>query len=549
MAKKIFIDGEYEDWSRGDWEDYIDELAEKVAAARIKQNRRYGFSISPDAQEKYQKEYKRRMLRDYPYDKLDDKVYFAFENAGEDRLLKWVDGWKDMDPMAVAKQDEFKKFAPLLSGIAKEGENWYQMGGKRLQDIGGELGFKTGTPEGYKEFLDKLAEYQKTYDRALLVKEMQDMPGSGLTAIAYPTLYKAIENSVAEGTDLSKGKAVALGLLDAGINGAQFMAPSANILRGPVANGVADAVLQGALEANRQGWGNVIGDVEPDYVAAPITSITAGATRPALVGSAQGLLSGFTGPDMMKFRRGMMGSMRTGNPVYMERTALEKSIDEFNERMARNLEREAVRGESGKALELFLDEAEKNAAIRANLPAELGRLLGISRKAGGPKVMDKPLTMFEDPAKEVARRQENLFLDKDAILAAYDKLNPKVSVTFKDGIATVNKKVPGEKPGDMLIGGDTEGKLRSLVPNKFSELEDMDGWYRAGMGTGTFLGDIGGRLEPTFKVNPLNPFMDSPLERKDDDYKKTQWYGKLSKKSREIIDEAFRKKAEEEEEE
>ncbi len=66
--------------------------------------------------------------------------------------------------------------------------------------------------------------------------------------------------------------------------------PVRAISRSPIANATADAVLQGVLEAGRQAGAESIADVEPDYFAAPITAVTAGATRPALVGSAQGLV-------------------------------------------------------------------------------------------------------------------------------------------------------------------------------------------------------------------------------------------------------------------
>jgi hypothetical protein len=80
-----------------------------------------------------------------------------------------------------------------------------------------------------------------------------------------------------------------------------------------------------------------------------------------------------------------------------------------------------------------------------------------------------------------------------------------------------------------------------------AELEGMNNWYRAGMKVGTALGDIGGRVEPVIKVNPLNPFVsDSPLSDRPDAYKDTQWYRNLSKESKAIVDEAFKKKQDEE---
>ena len=546
-VKKIYIDDEYEDWNESDWEDYVEEKAEKIAAQRIKQNRKYGYVPKPGDQEAYAKEYKRRMLKAYPFDKFNDQVYSAFENMGDETGMKWLDGWKDLDPLAVHERIKFKQHLPLLKGIAEDGEDWYSMGNQKLKDIGGEMGYKTGTQEGFAKFMKNLEKYQLQYDRAKLMKEMDEIPGSTLTKIAYPTLSRAIENAVAEGGDLTPGQAVGLGILDAGINAGQFLAPSLNALKArPVLNAALDAGLQGGLEAGRQGLGYAVADVDPDFVQAPITALTAGLTRPAMFGTTQGLMGGLTGPNWMSFRRGMMGSTRVGNPVLAERAALEKSIDEFNRQMARNLEQEAVENTVGKPIDLWLDMAQKNAAIRANLPAELSKQLKVPRVAGEGGT----LSLMANPEDQARRMGEGLFLDKKKILDAYDNINPLVSVRFKDGVATVNKTVPESQTRNIMkgvteMGGDEEQALRSLIPNKFADLEERNKWYNAGMGLGTFVNDLGGRFEPTFKFNLLNPIQSSPFKDDKEAYKKTDWYKKLSPKSKALVDEAYKKKEEE----
>lgn len=533
-VKKIYIDDRYEDWNESDWEDYVEEKAEKIAAQRIKQNRKYGSTPKPGDQEAYAKEYKRRMLKAYPFDKFDDQVYTSFENLGDESAMKWLDGWKDLDPMKNHERIKFKKHLPLLKGIADEGEDWFSMGQQKLKDIGGEMGYKTGTQEGFKKFLDNLAKYQVQYDRSQLVKEMDEIPGSTLTKIAYPTLSRAIENAVAEGGDLTPTRAALLGISDAGINAGQFLAPSLNVLKSrPVLNAALDAGIQGGLEAGRQGIGYGIADVDPDLAQAPITSLTAGLTRPAMFGTTQGLMGGLTGPNWMSFRRGMMGSTRVGNPVVAERTALEKSIDEFNRKVADNIALEnkqaASRGgvDYGKGIDTFMDLAKKNVALRANLPAKLSEELGITR-LNGPTPSGRPV-----------------YLDKKAILDAYDKMNPQVGVNVKNGVTTVIDELPDHMGGlnpKIFMGGKKEQALRSLIPNKFADLEERNKWYNAGMGLGTFVNDLGGRFEPTFKFNMLNPFQDSPFKDDKEAYKKTGWYKKLSPKSRAIVDEAYKDK-------
>lgn len=571
MVKTIVnFDGENEDWNESDWADYIEERAEKIAEQRIKANRkRPGYVPREGDQEKYAAEYKRRMLARYPFDKLDSKVYAAFENLGDESAMKWLDGWKEYDPMLVKQEDDWKEWSKYLPGIAAEGEDWNNWTPEQLKDVGAKMGFETDTPEGRAKFLEQLAGYQLQLDRANQVKELRDMPGATVTSIAFPTLFRAIEDAVAEGKDLPAGKATALGILDAAINSGQFLAPSANVLRSrPIANGILDAALQGGLEAGRQAGGDVIADVAPDYVNPPIVALTAGATRPAMLGTAQGLLSGFTGPEMMKVRRGLMASTRAGNPVFAERDALEKSVDQFNRNTARQIIGDGWLGiNPGDAVDRFLTKAEKNAALRANLGKQLAGELDIPRlsayeilgMAGDRNLLDRKTLgelsqyeLFSTPESQVAAREAKVFLDKDAILAAYDKLNPRVSVHFDpEGIATVNKEIPRGQPrlgvpdGSMPMGGEQEQRIASLIPAKSAELDEMDRTYRNALTAGTLLGDFGGRFEPTFKFNLLNPMADSPLSEKNrkGGYKKSSWYSRLDARSKEIIDEAFKRKA------
>lgn len=555
MAKRIYLDGEFEDWSKSDWDDYIEERAEKIADQRIQWNLSVGWKTREGDRKKYVDEYKRRMLRDYPYEKLDGNVFQAISKMDDHSAMEWLDGY-GVDPMKRQKQEEFEKFAPILQGVAEKGKDWYSMGSVPLQAFGAELGYKTGTKEGFKEFLDKVASMQKEYDRASVVKEMGDEypVRSAVAKVALPTLYRGIENAVADpdNHDLSTGEAIALGALDTGVNAGMLLAPSVSmpvraISRRPLANATADAVLQGILEEGRQLGAESIADVEPDYFAAPITAVTAGATRPALIGSAQGLMSGFTGPQAMSFRRGLMGSMRTGNPVFQERQALENGIDLYNSMLKR----------------------EANLAKGGNNPAEIVLELPEKKKIGSAETADK-LRGVLDPLKgkvEIKRTTspdgsiatefikgaapESGPINKEKILILYDQLHPGFKGTLKNGKVTISDDI-----GDVSVKGDpgnsasfakinkyltpkTEEILRSVIPSKMAELEGMDNWYRAGMKAGEILGDVGGRVEPTFKVNPLNPFRNSPLTTKPGDYKDTQWYRGLSDRSKEIVDAVF----------
>lgn len=559
MAKRIYLDGEFEDWSKSDWDDYIEERAEKIADQRIQWNLSVGWKIREGDRKRYVDEYKRRMLRDYPYEKLDENVYQAISRMDDHSAMEWLDGY-GVDPMKRQKQEEFEKFAPILQGVADEGKDWYSMGSVPLQAFGAELGYQTGTKEGFREFLDKVASMQKEYDRASIVKEMGDEypVRSTMVKVALPTLYRGIENAVAdpENHDLSKGEAVALGALDTGVNAGMVLAPSVRmpvraISRIPLANATADAILQGVLEEGRQLGAESIAGVEPDYWAAPITAATAGATRPALIGSVQGLMGGFTGPNAMSFRRGLMGSMRTGNPVVQERQALEDGIDLYNSLLKR--EGDLVKAPPMPGVNprtVVLDLAEKKKIGQAQAADRLRSVLDPLRGKNTIKETVSPdgvrtTEFFTGKAPESGP------IDKDKILALYDNLYPGFSGELKNG-----KFVVSDKTGPVTLLGDpgnlrtmarvnmfltprTEAIFRSVIPSKMAELEGMNNWYRAGMKVGEILGDVGGRVEPTYKVNPLNPFRNSPLTTKPDDYKDTQWYENLSDRSKAIVDAVF----------
>jgi len=614
MAKQIYVDGELEDWSQADWEDYLEERAEKIAEERIKLNRKLKVTPREGDLEKYAKEYKRRMLRDYPFDKLDDRVYAAFENLGNESAMQWLDGWKDKDPMVVKANNDFKEWSKYLKGIAAEGEDWFSMTPQQLKDVAATLDDGTGKPydistkEGYADFMKRMGDYQNQLDRANLVKEMDDIPGSTLTKIAYPSLYKGIENAVAGGEDLSKAQAVGLGLMDAGVNVGQFMAPSINALRArPVLNSILDAGIQGGLELGRQGMGYGVADIEPDMVAAPVTSLTAGLTRPAMFGTAQGLMGGMTGPEWMKFRRGMMASTRAGNPVVAERTALGKNIDNYNKGVLRDMEnawkaQAFARTEPGdvisdtylaafkdKGVNKWLDLVDKDAALQANLAPKLRETFdrlgmgmplvdysrsGLGKYKGMPiqsdNVFRKVFPKRFNPGIEAVESTagEPLFIDKEAMLKLYDNMHPVVNVNTSRGITKVNNTLPegafttggkktfGKKTNGkgadteqvLKLSGKDESAIRSLIPNKMAEQGSMDAKYKLGLALGTGVNDFGGRFEPTFKFNLLNPLKDSPFKDDKEAYKKSEWYRNMSSKSRKIIDEAFKEKQEDEEE-
>lgn len=554
--------------TREEWENILEQLAVDAGADWLKDmHSKKWYEANEEGQKAMHDAVLKRLMGEYPYEKVTNRDMKALQDMKALDWAKFVNGIGP-DPRAMAEKAKFDKYLPLLTGNAEEGKDWMSMSAPALKYLAADQYGMDYTKEGFREFLDNLSKYQKMYDRAPLVKEMDDEypVRSTMAKLLFPTAYRAIENAVAdpEKNDLSAAQAAALTGLDAGVDVGQFLAPSLQMpgsyfVRRPLMNATADAILQGVLEAGRQAGGESIADVEADYVNVPLATVTAGATRPGLIGTTQQMLSGFTGPSATSFRRGIVASTRAGNPVVQERQALEDGIDLYNSLLKR--EANLTKGPLHPGVDprtIVLDLPEKK---RMSSAETADMLRGVLDPIRGKTTVNETVGPNGSRVTEIftAPAPESAPIDKEKILALYDNLYPGFSGKLKNGKLTISDKTDHiaavadpENSKKMLkinqfLTPKTEAILRSAIPSKMAELEGMNNWYRAGMKVGTALGDIGGRVEPVIKVNPLNPFVsDSPLSDRPDAYKDTQWYRSLSKESKAIIDEAFKKKQDEE---
>lgn len=548
--------------SRQEWENALEKMAVSAGKAWLEDmHSMEWYEANELGQKGVHDAVLERLMKEYPYETVTNADIKGLEKT---KALDWANFVNKVgpDPRVIRDKAEFDKYLPLLKGVAEEGKDWYSLGGNALKyKAAKEFGFPF-TKEGFDEFLSNIRKYQTMYDRAQLVKEMGDEypVRSTITKLLFPTAYSGIENAVADpdNNDLSAAQAAGLTGLDGLVDVGQFLAPSVQMpgsffVRRPMMNATADAILQGVYEAGRQAGGESIADVEADYVNVPLATVTAGATRPGLIGTTQQMLSGFTGPAATSFRRGIVGSTRAGNPVVQERQALEDGIDLYNSL----LKREANLAKGGsKPAEIVLDLPDK----KKNGSAETAdKLRGVLDPLKGKVEIKRTTSPDGSIATDFIQgaAPESGPIDKNKLLALYDNLYPGFKGTLKNGKVTIsddigNVSVKGD-PGNstsftkinQFLTPRTEEILRSVIPSKMAELEGMNAWYRRGLKTGTILGDIGGRVEPVIKVNPLNPFVsDSPLSERPDAYKDTQWYKNLSDKSKAIVDEAFKRKQE-----
>lgn len=543
---------------RNEWEDVIHDVSLDAAKAYVKWVK--NTSKTPPAEGLEESVYNNIngfLRQKYPYDAIQNDDMETLKNFSSDDLWKWQVHGDSYDPRRKHEAEEMMKYLPFVQGIAPEGESWLD-NRNDLKLKASELGFSYDQ-EGLSKFLNKLAKYQGVYDRGQIMKEMRESGWYWPMKLAYPSLMEGVENAVSTGSDLTKGQAAALMGMDAGTNVAMFGLPGTAALKvqNPIAAGILDAVGQGALELNRQ-YGKT--DIDPTLEADPSQAIAAtmfGATRPGIVGTAQGAVSKIPGKNAMAISRGIGKSTRAGNPVENERETIMQLFKNHNDLLTKNKEKLANQP---------LNRVDLTPAENALLKQEVGghfnnvSVVDTENMLGSKRV--------EEMAKTLGvKAKEDGTYNIDDIMNAYDR--KPVYSWFVNGNETkidnptssasdTRKLTKWEKIGRMLtepekgwqsseklfhLTPDNAAQYKALFPAKYADEAQASKARTAGLVLGKALGDFGGRFEPTFKLNPLNVGPQNFPE-----YRKQDWYTRLGPKSRAIIDEAFKKKMEEDEE-
>lgn len=544
--------------SRDEWKEVIRKSAADAADAYVKWVKNNSKTPPADGlKEKVMGDMQSFLTRQYPYDTIDNFDMEALTNFSSDDLWRWQVHGDSYDPRRKHEAEELMKFMPFLQGVAPQGESWLD-NRNDLKLKAAELGFSYDK-EGLGKFLNRLSKYQGVYDRAQIMKELRSAPWYWPTRIAYPSMMEGVENAISTGSDFTGGQMAALMGMDAGTNVAMFGLPGTAALKvqNPIAAGILDAVGQGALELNRQ-YGKT--DIDPTLEADPKQAIAAtmfGASRPAIVGSAQAAVSKIPGKGATAMSRGIAKSTRAGNPVENERDTIMQLFKNHNELLTKNREKLANQP---------LNRVDLTPAENAKLKQEVGGHFNNVSVVDTEKMLGS--NRVEEMAKTLGvKAKEDGTYNIDEIMNAYDK-RPVYSWFVKGNETKIDnptsmasdtrKLTKWEKIGRMLTepekGWQSSEKLFHLTPNnaaqykamfpaKYADEAQASKARTAGLVLGKALGDFGGRFEPTFKLNPLNVGPQNFPE-----YTKQDWYQRLGPKSRAIIDEAFKKKIEEEEE-
>ena len=537
-------------WTERDWHNEKIRIARDAAKAMMEKKDLTGYSkLKIEAiQKEYARTAKQMLDEKYPFDKLKDTERDAVSKfKGEDaaRFLGLTGGNEafrnSYDPLLKKKMDDFAKLGPLVLGLADEGRDWYNMGATDLFAKGEELGYDTKSKKGKMDFLRDVGDVQQAHDRGKLLEEF-NKETSVLSDMAFPTLTEEMRKQISTGRG-STADLVLSGILDGGANLLIGAAPSVGNLsmlsKQPFLSGVVGAISQGGLEAARQGAKTLIDDELEADLAAPLLATTLGATRPGMIGSVSALSQQIPGSGMSRFAAGVSAATRAGNPVYAEREGLEHAFDIYEKLFKNSPKRTTHVFKENPA-----DEIMRN-GVRLKLPE-----LRDARLADNLKGKVKALYDVDDSEKSFVEDAEDLLskTQKDKFLADYDNIgemsvyrNPYNYYKRLDKVVTPSAQQGYEVVNGKLRPGDYLDNLEKAFPAKMAEAYGNDSWYKAGLVLGSLLGNIGGRVEPAIKANPLGLLSGGNVNMVSTDYKETPWYKSMSKKQQEAFDDAYEK--------
>lgn len=580
-------------WTKVEWNDVLSRIASDAAKYMIEKKDLTGYPKLKieSIQNEYTSQAKEELKKKYPFDKLKDTERDAVSNLKGEDAAKFLGltGGNDVfrnsyDPLLKKKMDDFAKLGPLVLGLADEGRDWYNMGATDLFAKGKELGYDTKSKKGKMDFLRDVGDVQLAHDRGKLLEEF-NRENSIWSDLFYPTRMEEARKQITTGrgtqeqldeaknTDilfnLLIGAAPALG--DFRLAGPLVKAAAASKLKpvqaagkaaitasrfldeSPVISGSLGSLLQGAIEADRQYYKEVIDpELEADYKNALLAFIT-GATRPGMIGTASALSQQLPGENMSRFAEGLSAATRRGNPVYSERERLGRAYDIYD-KLFKNAERgqktatNAGEEAAGNAVNLE-KAANENMLAQEQIKALIGtngtrvNLSDLSKGKAADKFKEQVNALYSGVSNDEEYNKMLYKGTKDQILSDYDKLS-RMTV-YRDPSNTYNRLgqlkdyelVNGNelRPGGYLAG------LEQAFPAKMSEAYGNDAWYKTGLRAGQILGMLGGSIEPALKANPFGALSGGNVNMVNTDYKETLWYKSLSKKQQEAFDDAYEK--------
>lgn len=584
--------------SRLEYDDVLGAAALDAAKARVKAYNQVFKELSPDAADdmtkKYYKDFLAKLKKAYPYENSSRDDLSAIKNYDAAKMSDYlyqygISNRTAKSPTEHAKAIKAADILPLLQGVAKPGADWMSIDNVTLKQFGLDHGYDVKTKEGFNKLLKDIGEQQINHDRAKIAQEAKEEMGWSYwpRKIIAPSAMQEFENAIMTGGDYDASTAAKMGALDAATNTLMWEAPSlfigktapstASILGkefttygipltdNSIVNGTLGAATQAVGEAARQGGEVALTNNGQEFDVAPVVfAAGAGATRPAIVGTAQGAVSRVPGEAAAQLSRGVGKALKTGDPASREAEQLAKSVLQYNQNVAKH---NAVINETADLLRENIKKTVDARIAKSGMtpdPARYQQAMQILDEAANQSAhtmrpiisttsvqplakVERAITASKLPEKAkalgVAPEVDGTY-DAAKILAAYNQpLWAKMSMS--NGVARFGKPGPYGKTftePTRVLDSESRDVFRQMFPAKYMDEAEANAWTSAGLGIGKLLGNVGGRVEPTFKLKADKVGVEKT-------YKDESWYKNMSVRSKKIIDEAFKKKEEEESEE
>lgn len=552
----------------------------------------------------FAKAYQKQLADRLKYDELDDEDRRVIKNYPISKMTNWLEGVQEDDPRRKSYEVKFDKFASLLDDNANKElgkSSWKDMdfvNDQAARNKAKELGYNLNKVEDRGEFFKKLAEFQTAYDRGIAADDMAESGWGKFNSYANPAAYEEAQRQVTtgEGTEADLYKMAAV---DALANGLEWGLPGLRVTKAtpmpvlgrlsPGKASVADAVLQGFAELGRQG-AKVGVDPELEFSVAPaVAGTTAGMTRPAMMLSAQGILSQFQGPYARSFGRGVMKSTRSGDPRTYERDELARAIDQhfqnINDRSVAILDdspvtattpAEVVRTSAGDkamdklaALNVKKPEPIKSKQILQDMLANKGfrntlsgadrkKLNNLEKRVNNPSwnnleaMSDSEIQALTDKLNKInagpGSKHDKIVAKAMAITDATGAVDSKELMDLGQKYYAYKYKEAALKAYDAPFLSNKDPKTGNLTPEskaqwdklekefpqKMLDEKDASVYNDLGLKAGQLLANFGGRFEPTFKANPFNG---NRLVKND--YKESDWYANMDPEKRAAFEKAL----------
>jgi hypothetical protein len=577
-----------------EYDDVLGNAALEAAKARVKAYNQVNKELSPDAAEdmtkKYYKDFLSKLKKAYPYESASRDDLSAIKNYDAGKMADYLYQYGIFNrtaksPTEHAKAIKAADILPLLQGVAKPGADWMSMDNIALKQFGLDHGYDVKTKEGFSKLLNDIGEQQINYDRAQIAKEAKEEMGwsYGPRKIIAPSAMQEFENALMTGGDYDAWDAAKMGALDAGVNTLTWEAPGLFIGKGApaktlftrklglpitnnsIANGVMGAATQAGAEAGRQGLEVGLSENGQGFDLAPVVFAGgAGATRPAIVGTVQGAVARVPGESMAQLSRGIGKSLKMGDPAAREAEQLAKSVLEYNKNVAKH---NTLVEETASTLKELVKQTVDNSIAKKGIvpdPERYQQAMKILDEATAKSANTMKPIISSRSVEPLAKVERSIAASKLPEKAKVLGVAPEADGTYNAAkiLEAYNKPLYAQQSitgGTARFGSpnyvtktfhepvrvlDNESiyEFRQMFPAKYSDEAALNGWTKTGLAAGKVLGGFGSRAEPTFKLKADKVGVEKT-------YKDEEWYDKLTPRSKKIIDEAFKKKAEEEYEE